>query len=223
LSDTIDIDFTTPHNMPYNKKAWTADNPTYFQRENFLDMPDMQPSFSPVTTCGIATPIQLYLVFRIPINTHGRTRLQQCSQVQAGDIDLDGLCSDLQKKARCSGNGAVVPKQDFEAIMQHHVGNKRLWRRPSLSVDCYSNCDNLVELPFVDTPGLMTVPFGGSTVCGMGEASRSLGGPRRKGSRGVLSRASIIANFPANVAYMADDAGAKGGVVSSASQLARKL
>ncbi|KAI1871320.1 uncharacterized protein JN550_004765 [Neoarthrinium moseri] len=49
-------------------------------------------------------------------------RLQTCPKVQAGDIDLDGLCSDLQKKAKCGGTGAVVDEKDFKAVMSKHLG-----------------------------------------------------------------------------------------------------
>ncbi|KAK7991776.1 transcription factor PAP1-domain-containing protein [Apiospora saccharicola] len=49
-------------------------------------------------------------------------QLQNCPKVQAGDIDLDGLCSDLQKKAKCGGTGAVVDETDFKAVMKKHLG-----------------------------------------------------------------------------------------------------
>jgi AP-1-like transcription factor len=37
---------------------------------------------------------------------------------------LDGLCSDLQKKAKCSGSGAVVDEKDFQVVMKKYLGNK---------------------------------------------------------------------------------------------------
>lgn len=49
-------------------------------------------------------------------------KLQNCPKVQTGDIDLDGLCSDLQKKAKCGGSGAVVDENDFKAVMTKHLG-----------------------------------------------------------------------------------------------------
>ncbi|ORY61316.1 transcription factor PAP1-domain-containing protein [Pseudomassariella vexata] len=49
-------------------------------------------------------------------------KLQNCPKVQTGDIDLDGLCSDLQKKAKCGGSGAVVDEKDFKAVMTKHLG-----------------------------------------------------------------------------------------------------
>ncbi|KAI8955422.1 PAP1-domain-containing protein [Xylaria longipes] len=49
-------------------------------------------------------------------------QLQGCPKVQSGDLDLDGLCSDLQKKAKCGGSGAVVDENDFKAVMTKYLG-----------------------------------------------------------------------------------------------------
>ncbi|ROW06636.1 hypothetical protein VPNG_06721 [Cytospora leucostoma] len=49
-------------------------------------------------------------------------KLQDCPRVQSGDFDLDGLCSDLQKKAKCSGSGAVVDESTFKNVMQKYLG-----------------------------------------------------------------------------------------------------
>lgn len=51
-----------------------------------------------------------------------REKLQSCPKVQNGDFDLDGLCSDLQKKAKCSGSGAVVDESTFKKVMQKYLG-----------------------------------------------------------------------------------------------------
>lgn len=50
-----------------------------------------------------------------------RDRLQACPKVKEGEFDLDGLCKDLQKKAKCSETGAVVNESDFNKIMQTYV------------------------------------------------------------------------------------------------------
>lgn len=55
-------------------------------------------------------------------NTQDREKLQSCPKVQSGDFDLDGLCSDLQKKAKCSGSGAVVNEMDFKNVMKKYLG-----------------------------------------------------------------------------------------------------
>ncbi|EHK99008.1 putative AP-1-like transcription factor [Glarea lozoyensis 74030] len=50
-------------------------------------------------------------------------RLQACPKVKEGDFDLDNLCKDLQKKAKCSETGAVVDESDFQKIMKSYVDN----------------------------------------------------------------------------------------------------
>jgi AP-1-like factor len=58
-------------------------------------------------------------------NAYDREQLQGCPKVQSGDLDLDGLCSDLQKKAKCGGSGAVVDEKDFKAVMTKYLGDIR--------------------------------------------------------------------------------------------------
>ncbi|KAK0107675.1 DNA-binding transcription factor yap1 [Cadophora gregata f. sp. sojae] len=48
-------------------------------------------------------------------------RLQACPKVKEGEFDLDLLCKDLQKKAKCSETGAVVNESDFNKIMKSYV------------------------------------------------------------------------------------------------------
>ncbi|KAA8565822.1 hypothetical protein EYC84_009644 [Monilinia fructicola] len=48
-------------------------------------------------------------------------RLQKCPKVKEGDFDLDNLCKDLQKKAKCSETGAVVNESDFQNIMKNYI------------------------------------------------------------------------------------------------------
>lgn len=60
-------------------------------------------------------------VLNDPANNPARETLQNCPKVQNGDFDLDGLCSDLQKKAKCSGGGAVVDEADFKTVMQKYL------------------------------------------------------------------------------------------------------
>lgn len=52
-----------------------------------------------------------------------RERLENCPKVKSNDFDLDGLCRDLQKKAKCSGTpgSAVVCEKDFNEVLQKHL------------------------------------------------------------------------------------------------------
>lgn len=43
--------------------------------------------------------------------------MQKSSRVTSGQLDMDDLCSQLKRKARCSGKGAVIHEADVEAIL----------------------------------------------------------------------------------------------------------
>ncbi|PNY23321.1 AP-1-like transcription factor [Tolypocladium capitatum] len=59
-------------------------------------------------------------------------RLQDCPRAQNGEFDLDGLCSELTKKAKCSGSGPVVEEKDFDTILKKYMGK-------DVSSDCVAN------------------------------------------------------------------------------------
>lgn len=44
--------------------------------------------------------------------------------MQSGEFDLDGLCSELQKKAKCSGEGPTVSEVDFQAVVNKWMGKE---------------------------------------------------------------------------------------------------
>lgn len=52
-------------------------------------------------------------------------RLQSCPKVKEGEFDLDNLCKDLQKKAKCSETGAVVNETDFNKLMKSYMANNK--------------------------------------------------------------------------------------------------
>lgn len=49
-------------------------------------------------------------------------KLQSYPNAQNGDFDLDGLCWELTKKAKCSGKGPVVAETDFDTILGKYMG-----------------------------------------------------------------------------------------------------
>ena len=53
-----------------------------------------------------------------------REKLQNCPKAQTGEFDLDGLCSELTKKAKCSGSGPVVGETDFDTILKKYMGKE---------------------------------------------------------------------------------------------------
>jgi AP-1-like factor len=46
-----------------------------------------------------------------------REKIQACPRVQSGNIDMDDLCSQLQSKAKCSGDGPVINEKDFKEVI----------------------------------------------------------------------------------------------------------
>lgn len=70
----------------------------------------------------------------VPFNTNvcNREKLQECPKAQNGEFDLDGLCSELTKKAKCSGSGPVVAERDFDTILKKYMGK-------DVSADCMAS------------------------------------------------------------------------------------
>lgn len=108
FNDAIDTDFLTPFNV--------APSPNISQKKNICDEIDAQqdkvhedpeqPDKSSMS-CN-----QIW------------EKLQACPNAQSGEFDLDALCSDLTKKAKCSGNGPVVGEADFNTILKKYMGGK---------------------------------------------------------------------------------------------------
>jgi len=44
-------------------------------------------------------------------------KIQACPRVQNGEVDMDALCSQLQQKAKCSGDGPVIQEKDFKDVI----------------------------------------------------------------------------------------------------------
>ncbi|RYP81834.1 hypothetical protein DL770_005789 [Monosporascus sp. CRB-9-2] len=104
FNDAFDVDFTTPYNVAPSPK------PT---KKNICDEIDAQKEQDDIVTSIDGNLLTCNSIWE---------KLQTCPKVHAGEIDLDGLCSDLQKKAKCGGTGAVVDEQDFKAIMTRYLG-----------------------------------------------------------------------------------------------------
>ncbi|KAG6036828.1 hypothetical protein E4U41_005484 [Claviceps citrina] len=102
LNDNLDADFLTPFNaaptIPPPKKNLIA------EIDAQQDALDKDESKQPLISC--------HQVWQ---------KLQACPKTQTTDFDLDGLCSELTKKAKCSGSGPVVNERDFDSILQKYV------------------------------------------------------------------------------------------------------
>lgn len=104
FKDAFDMDFATPYNLPVTY-------PTPPKKKDLMAEIEAAKNDDALDSNG-----QLLNCTKI------WETLQNCPRVQSGDFDLDGLCSDLQKKAKCSGSGAVVDEVDFKTVMQKFLG-----------------------------------------------------------------------------------------------------
>jgi AP-1-like factor len=80
---------------------------------------EVVPAESEMLTCT-----NMWYVFHPPknedrevANAHPREQIQACPAVQNGEIDMDSLCSQLQQKAKCSGEGPVIQETDFKDVL----------------------------------------------------------------------------------------------------------
>jgi len=134
FNDALDADFFTPFNVP----------PVALPPKNTASVdavPQQEPSKAASDPLGLVKGNDLIdcnkvwyvlhcfrpdpLLCPILVANHPwtyREKIQSCEKVQAGDFDLDGLCSELQKKAKCSGKGPTVKEQDFEAVLNKYLG-----------------------------------------------------------------------------------------------------
>lgn len=124
FNDAFDIDFTTPYfaASPQPPKKDLVSQIDAAKNEDQTEL--VQTEDGQFLTCNkiwYDTPTQLVRL-NAATNELGREKLQNCPKVQNGDFDLDGLCSDLQKKAKCSGSGAVVDERTFKDVMQKYLG-----------------------------------------------------------------------------------------------------
>ncbi|XDG05619.1 hypothetical protein ABKA04_005234 [Annulohypoxylon sp. FPYF3050] len=105
FNDAFDVDFTTPYNVAPSPNA---------PKKNLIAEIDARKESEDTIISSNGKLLTCNNIWE---------KLQACPRVQSGDLDLDGLCSDLQKKAKCGGSGAVVDEQDFKAVMTKYLGN----------------------------------------------------------------------------------------------------
>ncbi|GJC87533.1 AP-1-like transcription factor napA [Colletotrichum liriopes] len=124
FNDALDADFITPYNM--------APSPAV-PKKNLIDQIDAAKNADDdvVKEAVKAENYNCNKIWYGPVQpqatasvTHQvyREKLQNCPSVQAGEFDLDGLCSELQKKAKCSGQGPVVSETDFQTVVNKWMG-----------------------------------------------------------------------------------------------------
>ncbi|KAH8157489.1 hypothetical protein CIB48_g10755 [Xylaria polymorpha] len=107
FNDAFDVDFLSPFNAP----AVPSPNPP--KKDICAEIDARKESEDTIVTSANGKLLTCNNIWE---------QLQGCPKVQSGDLDLDGLCSDLQKKAKCGGSGAVVDENDFKAVMTKYLG-----------------------------------------------------------------------------------------------------
>jgi len=50
--------------------------------------------------------------------TQDRAAIQNRKEFKEGNIDIDSLCNELRKKAKCSESGVVVDQHDVDAALK---------------------------------------------------------------------------------------------------------
>ncbi|OAA70240.1 Transcription factor PAP1 [Cordyceps fumosorosea ARSEF 2679] len=105
FNDAFDADFLTPFN--------TAPNPNLTRKTNLMAEIDAQQKAVEDDVPVIGKNRRAHEIWE---------KLQECPKAQSGDFDLDGLCSELTKKAKCSGSGPVVGEVDFDTILKKYMG-----------------------------------------------------------------------------------------------------
>nr|XP_036587054.1 bZIP transcription factor (ap-1) [Colletotrichum truncatum]KAF6797784.1 bZIP transcription factor (ap-1) [Colletotrichum truncatum] len=106
FNDALDADFFTPYNM--------APSPAV-PKKNLIDQIDAAKNADD-DVIKDAVKAENYNCNKI------WEKLQNCPNVKSGEFDLDGLCSELQKKAKCSGQGPVVSETDFQTVVNKWMG-----------------------------------------------------------------------------------------------------
>jgi AP-1-like transcription factor len=130
FNDAFDSDFITPYNLPITTNAGNPKKPGLIEQIDAAKNTDELDSNGNLLTCNKIWSVptshdgaEPFQAFGPSSNNDNREKLQNCPKVQNGDFDLDGLCSELQKKAKCSGSGAVVDERDFKNVMQKYLGS----------------------------------------------------------------------------------------------------
>lgn len=131
FNDAIDTDFITPYNV--------APSPV-LQKKNLIDEIDAQKDdFGDRTSKKSMNCNEIwYASAEMTTGRDGeltipnREKLQSCPKAQTGEFDLDGLCTELTKKAKCSGTGPVVGEHDFDSILKKYMGK-------DLDASCVAN------------------------------------------------------------------------------------
>ncbi|KAL2162014.1 hypothetical protein VTH06DRAFT_7799 [Thermothelomyces fergusii] len=108
FNEAVEIDFFTPYNMPIS-------SPALPKKDLIAQIDAAKESDEPPAKTGP----QLLKCSEV------WEKIQNCTMIQGSDFDLDGLCADLQKKAKCDGSGPVVSQEDFQDALNKFLGKDK--------------------------------------------------------------------------------------------------
>lgn len=101
FNDAVDMDFLTPYNLPIPSPV-----------------PPKKDLISQIDAAKDADESTADMVLKC---NEVWEKIQNCPKAKGGDFDLDGLCADLQKKAKCDGTGPVVSEKDFQYAIKKYL------------------------------------------------------------------------------------------------------
>jgi len=103
FNDAVDMDFLTPYNLP-------IPSPVPPKKDLIAQIDAAKDADEPANKDNVL--LQCNDVWE---------KIQNCPKAKGGDFDLDGLCADLQKKAKCDGTGPVVSEKDFQYAIKKYL------------------------------------------------------------------------------------------------------
>lgn len=104
FNDALDVDFVTPFNLPVT-------SPVPPKKDLIAQIDAAKDDDHD----HMSTPAQLLDCNKV------WEKISNCPKAQSGDFDLEGLCADLQKKAKCDGTGPVVSEEDFHQALKKYL------------------------------------------------------------------------------------------------------
>lgn len=125
FSDAFSVpDFQSPFNIAPSPAPPKKDLVSLIDKQNEEEEVVPAEDRSKLLNCNTIWYVICFNHLSVFVNQYYRDRLQACPKVKDGEFDLDLLCKDLQKKAKCSETGAVVNESDFNSVLQTYVDGK---------------------------------------------------------------------------------------------------
>lgn len=113
LRDGGDDDFGLPPTQPTDEYGLPITHATSLTQTGSSTDPNMK-----LISCNSIWCVVLASDYESAADIKSRNQLQANSDFQEGKFDLDGLCSELRSKARCSESGVLVDQDHVDAALR---------------------------------------------------------------------------------------------------------